>query len=315
MAIREYFLEKHGWSHTTIDSIWWQTYHKSLTKLTDPEKLVIKKFINNRLPTRKRENTYYKYLSALCPTCSLYVENEDHILQCGTTARQSIQNEWRKELTDYLSKSHTPKWVKHHISQGLFLWLETGRYCVPIPPTSEQDRLLQNTVTTQNSIGWQHFVRGRMTIEWCHHINIHLANQTKHKITAEQWGSSILTINWKYILQLWDQRNSELHGTSPEITEVSRRKSMIEEIQYIQSGLLNVSFNIVSLINQPTEELKKLSIQALEAYLYGAKIVAKSCRNKSHQNQPTLEQIIAQIPPQFHNYLSDDKEQEQGYAP
>jgi hypothetical protein len=85
-----------------------------------------------------------------------------------------------------------------------------------------------------------HFARGRMTIECGHRINHHIVNQKKHKITAEQWGSKIISINWKYILQPLQQRNNELHGTSPEQTKAFRQRSMIEEIQYIQSGVYKI---------------------------------------------------------------------------
>jgi hypothetical protein len=52
MALREYYARKHGWLTKTIDSIWWATYYKPLSLLTDPEKLCINKFVNNRWATQ-----------------------------------------------------------------------------------------------------------------------------------------------------------------------------------------------------------------------------------------------------------------------
>jgi hypothetical protein len=163
------------------------------------------------------------------------------------------------------------------------------------------DKPLETTLRTQNNIGWEHFLRGRMTIEWGHQINQHISTQPQHNITAEQWGAKLIAINWKYILKLWQQRNEEIHGTSIEQTEQSRQRLMIEEIQYIKSGLQNIPFDIANLINLSIEELRKLPIQALKAYLYGAKLVAWSIRRKTKQSQPSLHQILAQIPPMFHN--------------
>jgi hypothetical protein len=81
---------------------------------------------------------------------------------------------------------------------------------------------------------------------------------------------------------------------------------MIEEIQYIQNGLQNLQFDILQLINLPLEELRKMRIQELEAYLYGAKLIARSCNHKSHQDQPTIQQLLAQLPSQFqHNSLEE----------
>jgi hypothetical protein len=87
---------------------------------------------------------------------------------------------------------------------------------------------------------------------------------------------------------------------------------MIEEIQYIESGLQNIPFDIANLINLSIEEVRKLPIQALEAYLYGAKLVARSMRSKTSQSQPSLHQILAQMPPMFHKDPTDKRELDPG---
>jgi hypothetical protein len=219
-------------------------------------------------------------------------------------------------VKEYLSETHTPPAIKHHICKGFFSWLEMGRYQQPIPYYGKTDSLeLAATLQKQEAIEWNHFARGQMNIEWGYYINNHIANRTQYKITAEQWGAKIFQINWKYILQLRQQRNGEVHGTSPEQTEQFRQRSMIKEIQYIQSGLKHIPFEIYSLISLPVDELKQLSIHALEAYLCGAKIVARSCRHKSNQNQRTIHQILAQLPPQFHNDTDDQNELDSGKTP
>jgi hypothetical protein len=55
---------------------------------------------------------------------------------------------------------------------------------------------------TQANIGWQHFVRGRMVIEWGNLINNHIATQRQNSSNTENWGTKLLSINWKYILEL-----------------------------------------------------------------------------------------------------------------
>jgi ribonuclease HI len=127
IALWEYFSSKYGWLPATIESIWWQTYHRSITKLPSPDKQRIHKFINNKLPTMRRHAKYYHYKSSLCPCCKAHVENEDHVLRCRIPSRQHIRNEWRKAVTEYLSKAHTPPEVKYYICHGFFSWLKNGR--------------------------------------------------------------------------------------------------------------------------------------------------------------------------------------------
>jgi hypothetical protein len=96
----------------------------------------------------------------MCPTCSLHVEDEDHIIRCRSPARQRIRMEWQKELKEYLSETHASPHVKYYICQGLFTWLETGRYQSHQPPTTTTDRSTLYAIEMQNKIGWNHFARG-----------------------------------------------------------------------------------------------------------------------------------------------------------
>jgi hypothetical protein len=76
MALRDYYTDKYGWTSKTIDSIWWPIYFQSLLRLSDPNKLRIKKFINNRLSMLQREQKYYRKetTSGHCKQCKLYIE-------------------------------------------------------------------------------------------------------------------------------------------------------------------------------------------------------------------------------------------------
>jgi hypothetical protein len=123
----------------------------------------------------------------------------------------------------YLSETHTPPAIRYHICNGLFSWIEAGRYHLPQMPPPTMDKSLETTLRTQNNIGWEHFMRGHMTIKWGHLISQHISTQPQHKIAAKKWGAKPIAINWKYILQLWQQRSEELHGISTEQTEQSHQ--------------------------------------------------------------------------------------------
>jgi hypothetical protein len=82
IALRDYYAEKYNWTSSDIESIWWPVYFQSLAKLSDPDKLRIKKFVNNRWPTKYRDHKYYNRPtgSSYCLQCKLHSENEDHII-------------------------------------------------------------------------------------------------------------------------------------------------------------------------------------------------------------------------------------------
>jgi hypothetical protein len=124
-ALQEYYARKHGWTSQIIDLLWWPIYFQSLAKLSDPDKLRIQKFVNNRLPTLYRDQKYHKKPTGTgyCRQCHLHNESEDHILRCRTPSRQTIRNKWRKELTTFLSESHTPVAIRYAIGHGFYNWL------------------------------------------------------------------------------------------------------------------------------------------------------------------------------------------------
>jgi hypothetical protein len=225
-------MDKHNWNNSTINSICWQAYHQSLKKLTENEKRCIRKFIHNLWPTLYREQKYKTHPSSLCKKCRLYNEKEDHILRCRNPTRQHIRDKWRKEIEEYLSKSHTPPAVKQYMCQGFFAWLENGRYINQ--PILNQDKAVEKVIKIQENIGWPHFVRARIAIEWGHIVNDHITKHSTQKISAEQWCAKLLAINWKHILSMWHLRNQETMGANPEEAAIIQKQNLIDEVIYLR---------------------------------------------------------------------------------
>jgi hypothetical protein len=73
-----------------------------------------------------------------------------------------------------------------------------------------------------------------MAIEWGNIINYHFATKPTIKQNAEDWGTKLLKINWKYILELWDIRNDGVKGSNQEEQNFNLRREMIDEIIFLQ---------------------------------------------------------------------------------
>jgi hypothetical protein len=199
--LRSYFQQKYSWSNNTLDSIWWKPYYNSLSKLSFPEKVIIFKFINNKLPTNSRENKYYSFRGKHCTQCQCDKEDEDHILQCFSIKRQNARKYWLNAIASYLSQNHTPVGMKHIILQNLNQFLE---------PSQITDHEIDFDISAfdkanqqQNIIGWQHFIRGRLSFEWGKAISSQLSTDQFHHMSAEKWAADLLYINWQYILRIW----------------------------------------------------------------------------------------------------------------
>jgi hypothetical protein len=172
-------------------------------------------------------------------------------------------------IQDYLSKNHTPLEVKAVIMQQLHNWLETTRiintqHDIDIPD-------LNLAATQQSAIGWKHFIRGRLTIEWGNIIHRHLQKENITNMNAEKWGSDLLYINWKHVLKIWRVRCEELHGTTPEQIEINKKLRQIEEIRNLQANNPNLAHTELEWILEDITNIQHYSSTNLETWLYEPK--------------------------------------------
>jgi hypothetical protein len=87
---------------------------------------------------------------------------------------------------------------------------------------------------TRRNFGWQHFIRGRVSIEWGNIINNHISQWKTLNINAEQWCAKLLAINWNHISSMWTVRNQEVKGAAPEEATVIQRNNLIAEMIYLR---------------------------------------------------------------------------------
>jgi hypothetical protein len=81
-------------------------------------------------------------------------------------------------------------------------------------------------------------------ITWGEIINNHLEANEIQSITAEEWGTKLIQINWQYIPQLWAAHNEAVHGSTNEDQNKKKKYDMMEELRYIQSKHGDIPSNI-----------------------------------------------------------------------
>ena len=169
--------------------------------------------------------------------------------------------------------------IKDVIYNKMHSWLE------PIIDNTnyEQYDELNKAIKQQDDIGWRHFIRGRLTIEWGNIINSHLEVRNIKQYNAEKWGTKLLEINWKYILKIWRQRCEDLHGATKDEKDRLKKEKLLQEIEHIQSTNKELLTKKSEWIHEDIDELAQLDNEALEAWLYGAKIVTKINQKKIKQ--------------------------------
>jgi hypothetical protein len=82
---------------------------------------------------------------------------------------------------------------------------------------------------------------------------------------------------WKFLIQIWKQRNTELHGTDSAISLEKRRKETATEVKHIYLttiGKVSPTDSIV-LQHSSIEQILTWSQEHLDAYLKSADIIIK----------------------------------------
>lgn len=230
---REYYKQKYGWLNKELDIIWWKPLEIALKKQNYTDRLAVQKFIHDFSRTKYREHMYYDYIPQTCPICTTTIENEDHILKCLVSTCHQLRQQWIAELTKHLT-TYCPTIIKDLIIQHIHHWLEPT-----IHQTTFQDvpECLKKGLTEQGKLGWDHFIKGRITDIWGP-VLTQLRNnpiyKIKSKIDITTWATRIIKINFKFILIILRLRCDQVNGTSNIDKETSKKAKLILEIMEIQ---------------------------------------------------------------------------------
>ena len=270
---REFLMKKYSWSESTINSIWWLVHSTALKKLVFHDRVRVQKCIHNRQSTKKRMKYRHPFKSNKCSKCNT-IEDENHIMRCRVITRKDIRSEYLQEMSDYLSGSSTPIYVKEIIMQKITEWLE-----LQLPTTSNTDSTkstantyLDDAINLQNKIGWDQFIRGRITMEFGYLINRHLHTSNDTSTTAEEWATKLILINFRFILKIWEQRKREEHGCNPTDIESKKKLHFLEEIRHILESFPYWSVVDRGTLPESISELEQKTSHQLELWLLTARI-------------------------------------------
>jgi hypothetical protein len=196
---RDYYKQKYNWSNKELDTILWKPLAIALKNQNYTDHLAVQKFIHGYSRTKYREHKYYDYIPQTCPICTTATENEDHILKCLTSPRHQLRQQWISELSKHLT-TYCPTIMKDLIIQNIHQWLEPT---VQQPMHQDIPECLTKAIAEQSNLGWDHFLKGRITDIWGP-VLTQLRNnpiyKIKSKIDVTTWATRITKINFKFIL-------------------------------------------------------------------------------------------------------------------
>jgi hypothetical protein len=263
----------------TLDCIWWRVHGDAVKALPSKDRMRIQKFIHKKWATNHREAKYHNHLKPCCSSCDDQDEDEDHILRCTSGNRNKIREELREDLSEFLKQPHTPDAIRTLLMSGIFAWLNKRE--VP-PPARNASAALTTAYKVQGDIGWGQVMRGRLAVHWSKLIQHHLDSMNQpnnpynkkswaEKMTAERWGTKLVSIIYDSVLRLWDQRNIDEHGSTEKCQTATTKKKLLREVRQIQDQGA-VLHNDRDWLSVPDNYFDRLSVLSIKAWIRTARI-------------------------------------------
>ena len=181
--MREYLIERSKmassrdsiWTETTFDNIAWKHLGEALHHKSIGQRIQLSKYMNDMLPTAKRLQTINNKHDGCCFDCNQLWEDTNHVLCCPSENRETTRTEAFSVLRTHFQAQHTPTIVTNIICDSMQNWIERRRIAPPqwMTPTEPIMNAITIAFNSQKRIGWDQFLRGRLSLDWKNVISIY----------------------------------------------------------------------------------------------------------------------------------------------
>jgi hypothetical protein len=214
--LREYYMNRHQWNDSTIDTIDWDILGTTLKRLPKYLHRHTLQMINYWLPVLHHPSQRTPNLRTTCPRCQLDNEDISHYHHCTHTKQHIIDNIIPKLIT-INEKFKTPNVLSKLINDILLPTINNT------PIEENHPLILSRLLQQQSSIGWSHWVKGKWASEW-----IYTFNRLTNSDTGHKWSTKVLQLLWTEYHQIWLTRNNKLHQPD-NLFETKRQADMLNQ--------------------------------------------------------------------------------------
>jgi hypothetical protein len=241
-----YLQERFSWTPAVFMTIHWDAHGKALQRQRSHH-VHFTKLVYDILPTNRVQHRHNNNISPLCPCCNAVEETRDHLLRCPETET------WRRELVGVLrtrcDELHTSPRLRDYLLQSLQDWLAHGDHM----PTGAYPLVFKPITDTQTAIGWQHLFSARFSMEWATAQSCYLEQRQLLEPTSagDRWVVEISTMIWNKWRELWQHRNSIVHGKDADDQRHIQRTQLERRIHQVYAQQNKVEPSMAPVFAQP----------------------------------------------------------------
>jgi hypothetical protein len=218
--LRAYLEKKEQWSTQHFESIDWKNYSSAFKRLSKGRQIAVARATHNLWHTRTRHQQYFGY-SKPCCMCNCDTEDWQHVLKCSSLD-VSLHGaaSWVK-LKKSMERWHLPPDFWTTIEKGINHCTGQPNKCTihskenepqkPFGVTFNTPRnLLQQALRTQSHIGWDNFLKSRISRDWLTYVRHNEAHSNGHG-KSKDWPEKLIGGLWEPLKRLWQFRNDIYH--------------------------------------------------------------------------------------------------------
>ena len=195
--------EKYDWMGDQFDNVCWEASSRATKLMTNTLQIKIAKFVTKTMPVGRAMERRGAWKESYCPRCGKDDESTHHILQCNETSARETLRIAIENVEKTLSKMNTELNLQMQVIRSITEWL-TGNTPISTPNSLHPIRM-------QNTLGWEHFIEGRIHIAFEEYMQRHY-QQIGSKKNGEMWVSVMIQTIWtKLFSPMWEHRNKAVH--------------------------------------------------------------------------------------------------------
>ena len=221
-----YLQDKFEWSNATAEIVAWKSLSIGIRRTG--RDVLTTKVCNDLMPTAASLKKRKYQLNDQCCLCGKE-ETRDHMIRCNDATRLQWRRKYIRLIRHRLEYLETDVGLMETFCQAVTEWFDHEKVNIDKYPVKYHRALI-----TQNNIGWRHIFMGRISQEW---LEIQGSKMTTNGTRREAyiWGASVVEVSITSFIELWEQRNEEVHGKTEAQKQNRRLAKLSTEVRHLHS--------------------------------------------------------------------------------
>jgi len=255
-AMIQYLCQRNNWDTKMLEIIDFDAFGRYMKALSNQRRTNVIKYIHNWQKTGRQKkflrskrtdnDDVEAWETTKCPHGCGELEREQHYLKCTACPHHQNKRHHLLGLKNWMIKSLTLPPLQILLLRALMDWLHRHQACThEIKETDTYHILIKEALAEQELIGWNHFLKGRISKKWAIIQNNCYARMRQESennnlnpiptyLDGKWWTKKLIAYTIYTCLNLWQIRNETLAANNEKLNYIRERNELLKQATDIQ---------------------------------------------------------------------------------